>query len=90
MQAITTKYIPASSYKGSRVKAECERGSITLSWPDELSGEDVHIYAANKLIEKFVEEDAERFPKETRTNPWLRPRSCGQMKDHNYAHVFIS
>lgn len=30
MQAITTKYLPATNTKPSRIKAECEAGSLTL------------------------------------------------------------
>lgn len=32
-QAIQTKYLPATSFKGSRIKAWCERGSITIDYP---------------------------------------------------------
>jgi len=87
MQTITTKYLPATNFKGSRIKAECERGSITVTYPCELSGESCHIYAVDKLIEKFVTEDKARFG--TNRNPWSKPRAVGQMKDHRYAHVFI-
>jgi hypothetical protein len=89
MQTIVTKYLPATNFKSSRVKAECERGSLTLSYPHELSGEDIHVWAANQLVDKFAAEDAKRYPDSSRTNPWLKKRACGQMKDHNYAHVFI-
>ncbi len=41
MQAIKTKYIPATAVHGSRIKAECERGSIFIPYPHELSGEAV-------------------------------------------------
>ena len=49
MQAIETKYIPASNYRGSRIKATCERGSITVSYDDALNGEEAHIAAAQAL-----------------------------------------
>lgn len=87
MQAITTKYLPATNFKGSRIKAECERGSITISYPDELSGDACHIAAVDALIAKFVKEDAARYG--TERNPWTKPRACGQMKSGDYAHVFI-
>jgi len=32
MQAITTKYLPATNTKPSRIKAECSAGSLTLSF----------------------------------------------------------
>ncbi len=86
MQAISTKYLSPTNYKGARVKAECERGSITLSWPDELSGDAVHIWAKGELIKKFVAEDAKRYG--SKENPWVRPTVCGQIKSGEYVHVF--
>lgn len=88
MQAIQSKYIPATNTKGSRIKATCERGSITVSYPDDLSGDACHVFAVDKLIEKFVAEDAKRYGSEI--NPWTKPRACGQLPDNSYAHVFIS
>lgn len=87
MQAIQTKYIPATNFKGSRVKAWCARGSITISYPHDLSGEDVHIAAAQALVVKFAAEDAKENKPDAGAN-WLKPRSCGQLKDGTYVHVF--
>lgn len=86
MQAITTKFLPATNYKGSRIKAECDRGSITVSYPYELSGEACHIWAVDQLIAKFVKEDSARYGSDQ--NPWSRPRVCGQLKSGEYAHIF--
>lgn len=92
MQAIISKYISPTNYRGARVKASCERGSITLSWPDELSGEACHIWAKEKLIARFVKEDAERYGDKpgygTHVNPWTRPTVCGQIPSGEYVHVF--
>lgn len=86
MQAIITKYLPATDYKGSRIKASCERGSITITYPDHLSGDACHIYAVDKLIAKFVREDSARYRSDK--NPWQTPRVCGQLPSGDYAHVF--
>jgi hypothetical protein len=53
MQAIKTKYLPATNFKGSRIKASCEAGSITIPYPYELSGDKVHIFAATELCNKL-------------------------------------
>jgi len=53
MQAITTKYIGPSNVKGSRIKASCDAGSITIPYPHELSGQDVHAKAAMALVRKL-------------------------------------
>jgi hypothetical protein len=53
MQAITTKYFGATNYRGSRVKARCEAGSITLSWDHALDSEGNHDAAALALIHKL-------------------------------------
>ena len=56
-QAIFTKYYGPKNSKGSRIKAYCERGSVAVSYPDELSGEAVHAYAVEQLLAKFAKED---------------------------------
>ena len=49
MQAIITKFLPATNFKPSRIKATCERGSITISADSVLTGEALHIAAVNAL-----------------------------------------
>jgi hypothetical protein len=62
MQAIITKYLPATDLRGSRVKATCERGSVTIGYPYERGpGEDAHRAACEALVEKFDAEDRARF-----------------------------
>ena len=53
MQAIVTKYLPATNTKGSRIKATCDAGSVTIPYPHELSGSDCHRSAALCLITKL-------------------------------------
>ena len=86
MQAIVTKYLPATNTRGSRIKAYCERGAVTISYPYELTIEAAHIAAADALIARFVKEDAARYG--TVANPWSRARVCGQMPNHDFAHIF--
>jgi hypothetical protein len=50
MKAIITKYIPASNYRQSRVKATAEGVKpITLPWDYSLSTEDNHLWVALEL-----------------------------------------
>ncbi len=50
MQAITTKYLPATDTKGARIKARCESGSVTIPLPYELGlGQPRHRAAAMAL-----------------------------------------
>lgn len=86
MQAIVTKYIGPTERRGSRIKASCERGSVTIGYPHELSGDNVHIAAANALVEKFIKEDKKRFG--DNVNPWAGTRVCGCIGNGVYAHVF--
>lgn len=51
-QAITTKYLPATNNRCSRIKATCDAGSLTISYPHELSGQAVHRKAAEALAAK--------------------------------------
>lgn len=81
MQAIITKYLPATSKNW--------RGSITIGYPYDVSGQDCHIKAVESLVERFVKEDADRYGATNDTNPWLKPGACGQLPNGEYAHVFI-
>ncbi len=53
MQAIVTRYLGATNYRGARIKATADAGSVTISYPYELSGEDVHRAAADVLLVKL-------------------------------------
>jgi hypothetical protein len=53
MQAIQTRYLCPTNTKGSRIKATCAAGSITISYPYELSGQAVHCKAAEALATKL-------------------------------------
>ena len=53
MQAIHTKYIPASNVKGSRIKATTDSGlSAIVSYEHALSGHLVHFEAVKALVAK--------------------------------------
>jgi len=53
-QAIITKYIGPTNYRGSRVKATSGSGLyITIEWDDALSGEQNHKCAADALMTKM-------------------------------------
>ncbi len=88
-QAIVTKFIPATNYRGSRIKASCDRGNITISYPDELSGADCHIAAADALCAKFVAEDVKKYGSDAANSSWAKPRICGGTKT-GYCHVFTA
>ncbi len=54
MKAIVTKYHGPTNMRGSRITASDEDGNrITIPYPHELSGEDVHRKAANALCTKM-------------------------------------
>lgn len=85
MQAIITKYLPPTNFRGSRIKASCERGSITVEYDHSKGCEGAHIAAVDALVSKFVEEDKERYGSES--NPWARPRVVGGLPGSGYVHV---
>ena len=58
-QAIVTKYIAATNTLGSRIKAKCQRGEITIQFP-EGTEEEAHFLAAKALCDKFVAEDGDK------------------------------
>jgi hypothetical protein len=49
MQAILTQYLPATNFKGSRVKATCQAKSKTLHWDHALNIDENHMAAARAL-----------------------------------------
>jgi hypothetical protein len=86
MQAIKTKYLPATDYRGSRVKATCERGSITISFSqDAKDAQEAHARAAAALVDKFIREDEKKYGKGT--NAWSGRYICGSFDDSGYVFV---
>ena len=54
MQAIETKYLPATNTRGSRIKATTASGiSATVPYPHELSGMECHWEAARVLVKRL-------------------------------------
>jgi len=49
MQAIQTKYIPATNTKGSRIKAWCNAGQLTMGYPHEFNEFGAHEHVAKQL-----------------------------------------
>lgn len=90
MQAIHTKYLPATDSNGSRIKAKCARGSITIPFPHELTGDETHRAAVYALVLRFTNEDfySQGIPRET--NFWNRAFVSGSLADGSMAHVFLS
>jgi len=60
MQAIETKYLGPANVRGSRVKATCEAGSVTLEWDDGLDADGNHDAAARALIVRLGWNDTKR------------------------------
>lgn len=87
MQTINTKYLPATNTRGSRIKATCERGSVTISYPSRLTGGDAHVAAADALVCEFVAQDSKKYG--SNKNPWSARRIAGSLPDGSYAHVFV-
>jgi len=52
-QAISTHYIGPTNFRGSRVKAQCEAGQITIEWDNALNVTNNHAAAATRLIDKL-------------------------------------
>ena len=89
MQSIQTKYLPATDSNGSRIKAKCARGSITIPFPYELIGDETHRAAVHALVNRFLKEDeAKGIPRET--NFWNRAFVSGSLPDGSMAHVFVN
>ena len=89
MQAIQTKFLSATDTRGSCIKAKCARGSVTIPFPHELSGDDIHRAAVLALVTRFLDEDESKgIPRET--NFWNRSFVSGSLPDGSMAHIFTA
>lgn len=52
-QAITTKFIPATDTRGSRVKATANGGTVTLDYDHAMNGDENHTEAARQLADRL-------------------------------------
>lgn len=77
MQAIHTKYFGPTNVRGSRIKATCSAGSLTIDYPHELSGQAVHRKAAEALAAKL-----------SWTGEHYGPLLGGCLPDGSYCFVF--
>ena len=74
MQAIQTKHIGPTITKGSRIKATCAAGSVTIGYPHELSGMGCHAKVAYALLAKMH---------------WDYKLVGGQLADQSYVFVMV-
>ena len=76
MQAIITKYLSPTENRGSRIKAKCDAGSITIPYPHEYSTERAHAEAAIALRNKLG---------------WTYDMVAGSLPDGagNYGYAFV-
>lgn len=51
MQAVIVKYLPPTAHRGSRIKASCSSGSITV--PFDYAAHDPYLVAARALLNKL-------------------------------------
>lgn len=50
MQAIITKYLCPTNHRGSRIKASCQAGSLTIPWDNGLDIDGNHDAACASLL----------------------------------------
>lgn len=53
MQAVHTKYLCPTNFRGSRIKATCAAGSVTIGFPYDMLGQSAHRVAAELLVKKL-------------------------------------
>jgi len=70
MQAITTKYFGPGNARGSRLKAECDRGSLTVEWDYSQGVDENHARAARALLDRFALEDVAEYGGRPEDHHW--------------------
>lgn len=91
MQAIVTKYLGPTNSRGSRIKATCEAGSLSVPYDYGLSDYGRHKQACDALRLKLAKSIAKRHPGEDyRKSSWLKPMVGGGLPGGSgYAFVFV-
>ena len=83
---ITTKYLPTTNTKCERIKATCQRGSVTVSWDYSLNQFGNHAAAVTKLTDQFIAEDrdtyttSDKYLKCESVSPWAADLVAGEIK----------
>ena len=89
MQAIITKFLPATNTRPAQIKASCGRRPSFLRSIDYGGNiEDECIRTVDAMVEDFAAEDLVKYGTPIAGNPWLKPRVCGQIPNGSYVHVF--
>ena len=88
MTAIVTKFHGATNRLGARVKAFCNRGSLTVSYNYDISSEANHRRACAALLSRFAEIDAQRYPETSASDHHWGEFVSGFTKD-SMVHVLI-
>jgi hypothetical protein len=89
MQAIITKFICPTNTRGSRYKAQCERGSLTVDADHALSAEENHRAVCDALCAKFDAEDSAKYGSPLKKSGWTAPKASGQIPSGEYVFCFI-
>lgn len=81
MQAIITKFMPATDFKGARYKATAEAGSVIVPYDHSVNTEANHIAAAKALCKKmgWVPAADNRYTETV----------AGYLKAGQYVHTFM-
>lgn len=83
-QAIVTKYLGPTDYRGARIKAIAGAGSVTVSWDHALDTDDNHQFAAFQLARKF-----EWIPANATTDDFAKAYKGGGMPPSTgFANVY--
>lgn len=88
MQAIKTKYLGPTNSRGSRIKAECMAGSITIPYPYGENEEEAHRTACDALCEKLDDKIRKQYG--SKESVWTKPKVGGALPNNEgYAFCFV-
>jgi len=79
MQAIQTKYMPATNHRGARIKAWCDADAVIVPYTYDKDEAGTHLDAAYKLVEHLGWDD-DHYGKLAQGS---LPNNAG------YCHVFV-
>ena len=89
-QAIVTRYLCPTNTKPSRIRATCDRASLTIPFPQGESLVDAHAVAVRSLLARFHREDAPDGDYRYRSWPEFGRWVCGGMPQSSKdAYVWV-
>jgi hypothetical protein len=87
MQAIITKFLCPTNFRGSRYQAKCEAMTVTVAADHALNAEENHLAVCAELCRRMDARNLAKYG--SKAAQWTKPKASGQIPSGEYVHVFL-